>query len=358
MYSSLSLTQFRSYSDAYFELSPNVTIVVGPNGSGKTNLLEAVYVLSQGTSFRVADKDLIANREAWFRIEGQFGEQRRILTYDLERKPAKQFSLDGVKKQRLAYQQRVPLVLFEPDELRLLQGSPQRRREYIDSCLSRLWPDAGPIRGRFERTLLQRNNVIKHASTRSQRLLDDELFVWDIKLAEYAAALVHLRLQLVKLWNNHVSDTYSRLAGRHSRVIITYRSDVDIAAYKTSFLQRLQHNRHQDVARGFTTVGPHRDDISVELDGQGAALSASRGEVRSLVLSLKLTELALLETQHAQPPLLLLDDVFSELDMSRRLALANLAMMRQTIITTTDIDSIVAHFPDSYGIIETQHQLR
>jgi len=357
MYSSLSLTQFRSYHDAYFELSPNVTIVVGPNGSGKTNLLEAVYVLSQGSSFRVADKDLIAAHETWFRIEGQFGDQRRILTYDMERQPAKQFSLDGVKKQRLTYPQRVPLVLFEPDELRLLQGSPQRRRDYIDGCLSRLWPDAGTIRGRFERTLLQRNNIIKHAHTRPLSSLEDELFVWDIKLAEYAAALVNLRLQLVKLWNNHVSDTYSRLAGRQSHVIITYRSDVDTSVYKTSFLQRLHHNRQQDVARGFTTVGPHRDDISIELDGQEAALSASRGEVRSLVLSLKLTELALLEAQHDRPPLLLLDDVFSELDTSRRLALANLAMTRQTIITTTDIDSIAVHFPDSYGIIET-HQLR
>ena len=351
-YTSLSLTNFRSYRDHMVHFSPSVTIIVGPNGSGKTNLLEALYVLSQGSSFRVSDKDLIHHDATWFRLEGMHGDQRRILTYSTPKIPAKQFSIDGIKKQRLNYQQKVPVVLFEPNELRMLSGSPQRRRDYLDTLISRLWMDGGPRRSRFERALLQRNNIIKQAHEQPLGALEDQLFVWDIKLAEYAAALVGYRLQLVAEWNARLSELYSAIAATPSTVTVQYKTESQTENYKASLLKHLAARRGSDIVRGFTSVGPHRDDITILLNGVDAAVSASRGELRTLILALKIIELTILNNVSDRRPLLLLDDVFSELDARRRQALAELARDFQTVITTTDADIVSGYFAKDYHMID------
>lgn len=340
IYHSLQLQQFRSYADFEVEFSPDVTIIVGPNGSGKTNLLEAVYVLSQGTSFRVADKELVRRDMPFGRAEGRYGDQQRIFLFDPHVKPPKQFSIDGNKKHRLHASQRVPVVLFEPDELRLLSGSPQRRRDYMDGLLARLWPVAARQRGQFERALLQRNNILKQAAERGGQQYGDELFVWDIKFSEYASALVAHRMNLITRWNERLGDLYSAIAQSPSMVEVHYKSDLAAHPkdYMTGLLHALQGRRAHDIARGFSGAGPHRDDITVLLNGVDAAVSASRGEVRTLLLALKIIELDLLAAQSEHPPLLLLDDVFSELDAVRREALTKLTRQYQTIITTTDAD--------------------
>ncbi|MGD8373739.1 MAG: DNA replication and repair protein RecF [Candidatus Woesebacteria bacterium] len=352
-YSSLSLKNFRSYVDYFVDFSPGVNIVVGQNGSGKTNLLEAVYVLSYGSSFRVSDKEMVKNDAQWFRVDGVYDEQRRILTYKQEGKPAKQFTLDGVKNQRLMYAQRVPLVLFEPNELRLLNGSPQRRRDYLDVLIGRLWPAAGRCKGQFERALLQRNNMLKQAAEYSSKTLDDQFFVWDIKLAEYAQAVVQNRLKVVDIWNGQLSELYSSLAGTNYSVKVDYKTDILAQDYKQQFIAKLNESRQKDIYRGYTSVGPHRDDYTVILNGSDAAVSASRGEVRCLVLAIKMIELNLLKDLSERKPILLMDDVFSELDASRRQALAKLAKDYQTIITTTDADHVTSHFAGEYKVIKS-----
>jgi DNA replication and repair protein RecF len=352
-YTALSLTHFRSYVQADVTFSPGVTILVGPNGSGKTNLLEALVVLSQGSSFRVADRDLIQYHQPWFRLQAIEDERPRTMTYSTDKQPAKQFVIDGHKKQRLSYQQKVPLVLFEPTELRLLEGSPQRRREYIDGLISRLWIDGGSRRSRYERALLQRNNILKQATERSLASLEDELFVWDIKLAEYATALVESRLLLIEKWNEQLSELYSTIAGRTTVVGINYDTELQTEQYKADLLKHLAHRRSSDIVRGFTSVGPHRDDFVIQLSGVNAAVSASRGELRTLLLALKIIELRLLHTITERRPLLLLDDVFSELDTTRRQALAKLADQFQTVITTTDADIVKRYFTQ-YHRIEPQ----
>ena len=354
-YHSLWLQNFRSYRDDSIEFTPGVNIIVGPNGSGKTNLLEALYVLSQGASFRVADKDLVRYNASGFRLEGLQEQQRRILAYSPHGPgPTKQFSLDGVKKQRLSYQQRVPVVLFEPDELRLLTGSPSRRRVYMDTLLAQLWPEAARLKNQFERALLQRNNILKHSQHTAPRVLEDRLFVWNIKLAEYAAGLVARRLEVARRYNQRIADLYASIAQHPSEVEVCYQTDISLANYKSNLLQQLITHSAADAQRGFTSAGPHRDDFSIMLNGKPAAVSASRGETRTLVLVLKMIELELLAQQHDRPPLLLLDDVFSELDAARRQALARLSRQYQTIITTTDADAIIKHFLEAdYNIIAT-----
>lgn len=354
-YHSLTLHNFRSYRDYSVEFAPGVNIIVGPNGSGKTNLLEALYVLSHGSSFRANDRDMVAHGEQWFRLEGAYDDTQRVLTCQVQAVGhiEKQFSLDAVKKARLTHAQRVPVVLFEPDHLRLLRESPSHRREYIDTLLVKISPDFTWVKHQFERVLLQRNNILKRRLPPAAR--DDQLFVWDIKLAEFGEQIVARRRELLAEFAARMSDMYSTIARHNHTVRLTYESSVpDGSDYRTGLLKQLQQHAQRDSERGFTTVGPHRDDLLVELDGSPAAVAASRGEVRSLLLALKMIELGILHKKYDVPPLLLLDDVFSELDAARRQALAALAKDYQTLITTTDADAIIEHFLDRYKIIATE----
>jgi DNA replication and repair protein RecF len=352
-YKNLKLQGFRSYDSHAIKLNPGVNIVVGPNGSGKTNLLEALYVISTGTSFRASDRDLVRRDAAWFRIEAAYDDDTRVLTYSLEdTQSPKHFNLDGVKRVRLSYQQKIPVVLFEPDHLRLLNGSPSARRDYLDGVLGRLQPDFARARSQFERALLQRNNILKHAERRSQAL-DDQLFVWNIKLAELAENIAERRLGLIDFINGRVDELYSHIADAPSKVHLEYESELSIKSYKQSMLTRLESHLDKDILRGFTGVGPHRDDFSVHLNGARSDVTASRGEMRSLLLTLKMIELQLLSEQNTHTPLLLLDDVFSELDSVRRRTLATLARPYQTIITTTDADIVKDYFDKDISIIST-----
>lgn len=353
-YKSLKLQNFRSYDMHATRLSPGVNIVVGPNGSGKTNLLEALYVVSTGSSFRAADRALVRHGAPWFRIEAAYDDDTRVLTYSLEEMQSpKHFNLDGVKRVRLSYQQKMPVVLFEPDHLRLLSGSPSARRDYLDGVLARLQPDFARTHSQFERALLQRNNILKHAERRSEAL-DDQLFVWNIKLAELSEYIAERRLGLLAFINERIDSVYSRIADAPSAVHLEYVSELAASRYKQAMLSRLESQLDKDIQRGFTGVGPHRDDFAVHLNGARSEVTASRGEMRSLLLTLKMIELELLNEQNLHPPLLLLDDVFSELDSARRRTLAALARPYQTVITTTDADIVKNYFDESVAIIETR----
>jgi DNA replication and repair protein RecF len=339
-FASLALHNFRSYSRYAVALGDGVNIIVGPNGSGKTNLLEAIYVLSTGGTFRGSERDLVAHSSDWFRLEGVWDDQQRIMTYQTlsAQKAEKQFNIDGAKKVRLTHSQRVPVVLFEPDHLRLLTDSPSARRNYLDGLLISLQSDYSWLKHQFERVLLQRNNLLK--SRLAPGALDDSLFVWDIKFAELASNVVGRRRDLVEAISSRLSDLYSDIARKKSVVEMHYVSSIPAENYQAQVLHSLQRRRSDDMIRGFTTVGPQRDDFKLILNGSPAEASASRGETRTLLLALKIVEFELISKQSGHQPLLLLDDVFSELDASRRQALAGLTKSCQTIITTTDADAI------------------
>lgn len=334
--------------------APGVNVIVGPNGSGKTNLLEALYVLSHGTSFRGADREMVAHGNDWFRLHAVYDGLERTLTCKLESPSVidKQFTLDGVKRVRLTHNQRVPVVLFEPEHLRLLRDSPSQRREYLDGLLVKLHPDYSWLKHQFERVLLQRNNVLKKHLSAVMR--DDQLFAWDISFADLAEQIVRRRRELVAMIGSRISEIYSDIARASHTVVVQYEQKIAGDDYRAALLNALQTTVQHDSDRGFTTVGPHRDELIVLLDGVPALAAASRGEMRSLLLALKIIELEMVAEQSDTTPLLLLDDVFSELDTSRRKALASLANKYQTLITTTDADAVVGHFLDGYNGIETQ----
>jgi DNA replication and repair protein RecF len=348
MIADIRLQHFRSYADAGFEFSPEVNIIVGPNASGKTNLLEALLVLARGSSYRAADAELLSHHQPWARLDANTPDGKRVLKLEHHGPVGitKNFVIAERPFKRLPRGKLLPVVLFEPDHLRLLSGSPELRREFIDTLLENLQPGYGTLRRQYKRSLLQRNRLLKQPM-----LPTEQLFVWNIRLSELGGQIVAQRLQLLDQLNARLPEVYSQLAKQESQVVLEYRSQSATNQYATQLLHRLEANQHIDQQRGFTTNGPHRDDIQLLLNSHAATTAASRGESRSLLLSLKVLELQLIEAAYNQKPLLLLDDVFSELDGARRRALTEVIAGYQSFITTTDADIVVQHFMDRASVI-------
>ena len=338
----VTVNNVRSYELFSADIHPQTTLILGDNGTGKTTLLEAIYIVHRGTSFRGRDRDIIphGHTHAEVKIElSSDGSRRLSISHTPDDKVTKEFIIGGTKSARLPVAHRLPVVLFEPDELRLLTSSPQRRRELIDGIISRLSPTYQTVLGRFQRTLLQRNELLKQFETMNSGAWESHLFAWDVKLAELSATIVKARRNFIIHCNSYLSPIYSKLASMPHAVSARYVSSIsaDDDTLQQAILHRLESSRQSDALRGFTSTGPHRDDIELLLDGHLAAETASRGEMRSIMLAFKLLEVELQEHHSGQKPLLLLDDVFSELDPSREQALIKALENYQTIITATNL---------------------
>lgn len=348
MIANLRLQHFRSYDDAAFEFSPGVNIIVGPNASGKTNLLEAVLVVSQGSSYRGKDTELIGFEQPWARLDARTGEnEERVMKLVAEPQPSKSYELSGKPYKRLSLQHTLPVVLFEPNHLQLLSGSPERRRNYLDELLEHTVSNYGATIRNYRRVLSQRNALLK----RAKRPTNEELFVWNLRLSEFGAHVARQRAELAQTIDSRLTECYKQLSGRDTETHLVYETRFPLDAYESKMIGKLETDLSLDIARGFTGAGPHRDDFRTLFDGHEAAEAASRGETRTLVLALKIIELEQVQAARGQQPLLLLDDVFSELDGARRHALTDHLAVYQTFITTTDADIVSKHFTDASTII-------
>ncbi|MGI9027235.1 MAG: DNA replication/repair protein RecF [Candidatus Saccharimonadales bacterium] len=345
----LRLQQYRSYVDASFELGAGVTIVVGPNAAGKTNLLEAIMVACVGKSYRARDTSLVRRDQPWARVDVHTSDNV-LRTTKLQTDPAgrlqKTFEIDGKVYKRFPVAHRQPVVLFEPNDLQLIESEPGLRRSYLDDLVEQYIPAYEQHQAHYKRVLAQRNALLKQGSRGSS-----QLFAWNLRLVDLGEQLVKQRLTLLATINKSIAATYTMIAKDDKKIKLHYESSIDVLNYGTNLLKKLESSVELDMARGFTGSGPHRDDVVVYFGDQPALLSASRGEIRTLLLALKIIELQVLERERGVRPLLLLDDVFSELDGARRRALTKLLKDYQTIITTTDADSVIANFSDGYSVI-------
>jgi len=356
MITDLRLQNFRSYKDESFELSPGVNIVVGPNASGKTNLLEAVLVLARGSSYRAADQELVRFNQPWARLDGHTEDSatRTVkVVAEAGGKTNKNFEMYGKAFKRLSLAHSLPVVLFEPNHLQLFVGGPERRRDYLDDLLEQTTPGYATIRRQYRRALAQRNSLLKQAG----RASETQFFPWNIRLSQLAGQIARARSELVDGLNSELGSLYKKLSKSRAKVAASYEGRWAPAHYESHFLKKLESSLHDDQARGFTSTGPHREDLAVLFDGHAAQAAASRGEVRTVVLALKILELKLLEQARDTTPLLLLDDVFSELDGARRHALTDYLAPYQTFITTTDADVVLEYFTASCNIIPVQSQV-
>jgi DNA replication and repair protein RecF len=329
----VAIQNVRSHQQAMVEFSPGVTVITGPNGSGKTTLLESIYISLQGTSFKGSDKDVLRRDTPWWRIDVLFDdEQKRIVKFDPSKTTGrKQFVVDEKTTYRLPTKSKYPIVLFEPDDLRLLHGSPTRRRQFIDRFISQLNPLYGVALRKYDRSLKQRNNLLKHSQTG-----DDQLFVWDISLAEHGAYIIEQRIAFIEQINSKLNGAYLDIAHTNDEVSMHY-SHTFVGDVKSKLLHELQLSTARDRIVGSTSIGPHRHDVIFQFNHSPALSVASRGEARTVVLALKFLEVEIIEQLTDLKPLILLDDVFSELDLSRQKSLSDTIRSHQIIITSTHV---------------------
>lgn len=336
----IRVSHVRSYELFSTQLDPGITLILGRNGTGKTTLLESVHLLLMGTSFRGRDRDMIAHdstRADMLLIDGTSAERRASLQLASDDKVKKSFRIDAKTTARLPTQYRRPVVLFEPDELRLLSSSPERRRQFFDRLLARLYPSYASTLHRYQRILLQRNELLKHREDTPSSTWNDHLFIWDIKFAEAARQITEQRRDFILTSNQTLSNTYSRIAESDHTIHAVYHSPIPVDTYQQKLIDQLHHNRVSDSYRGYTTVGPHRDDFGIYIDSHLANETASRGEMRTIMLAYKLFEVELQNELTGHAPLILMDDVFSELDTRREQHLMHALSDYQTIITATDL---------------------
>lgn len=345
----LSLRDFRSWDHVDIELATGATIFVGANGNGKTNLLEAMGYVSTLTSHRVAtDTPLIRSGANHAQIGARVVNGGRELTVDI------QLNAGAPNRARI---NRSPVrrpreilgilntVLFAPEDLALVRGDPSERRRFLDDLLTARLPRMAGVRADYDRVLRQRAALLKTAG-RNPRADLSTLDVWDGHLAVHGAALLEQRLRLVGELSPFVAASYLAIAPESRPAALRYRGtvtaglpvaeDPDVELIEALFLQELAQNRQKELDRGVCLVGPHRDDVELILGTDPAKGFASHGESWSFALSLRLAAFELLRS-HGTDPVLLLDDVFAELDGRRRRALAAVAIEAEQVIITAAV---------------------
>ncbi len=344
----------RSHKDYIIEFSPEVTIITGANGSGKTTLLEAIHLTLQGSSFKGSDGELLKKDLLWWRIDTEFtNSEIRTIKFDSQKVTSrKQFTIDNKTTARIPQKNKYPVVLFEPEDLRLLHGSPTRRRRFIDIFISQLNPLYGPTLRKYERALKQRNNVLKSLAKNHLSSQDDTLFAWNVSLAEHGAFIIEQRIAFIEQINQNLTKIYQEIAGTNDDVSVHY-SHTFVGDIKQKLLNELHAHTNKDIYLGSTSVGPHRHDVIFEINTSPALSVASRGEARTIVLALKFLEVDIIEQLIDKQPIILLDDVFSELDATRQKLLTSQLKGHQIIIT-----SATSHAGESLRHVELDTNAR
>lgn len=331
----LELTDFRNYISESFDLTSGTTVVIGDNGQGKTNLAEALTFLATLASFRSAPTDALV------RVGASSAVIRATVRHDDGRESLIEIELVAVGRNRVQVNRQklgrvrdllgtVRVTVFSPDDLVLIKGGPTDRRRFMDDTLVALAVKYDAVRLEIDRIVRQRNTLLKQSGGRSTDDIEVTLDVWDAKFAAIADQFGHARATLVARLAPMVHEAYEELAGTPTAIELRYEPE-----WRTTGLAAaLAASRQADLRRGVSTVGPHRDEVQVFIGGLPARTHASQGEQRTLALALRLAGHRLVTERTGSAPVLVLDDVLSELDDRRAAALLGHLPPGQVVITT------------------------
>ncbi|MCX6021352.1 MAG: DNA replication/repair protein RecF [Chloroflexi bacterium] len=382
----LQLQNYRNYHMLDLALPDGVTVIHGDNAQGKTNLLEAIYLLATGRSPRAgADRELVARcvPAGEYPIARAAATVQRVagpLTVEVliaaagwsdaaapgaAPAPArtgaaqKRVRINGAPRRLLDLIGNLPAVLFTPDDLDLVAGAPAGRRRFLDVMLSQLDPRYARVLSRYQRVLLQRNHLLKQIGEGQATVA--ELGVWDASLLDDGASIVQQRLSALDQLAPLAAACHARLTDGKEALSVGYQTadgiaaGADLAAVREALAAALRRLRPRELAQGLTLAGPHRDDLTLVVNGAPVGTFGSRGQQRTVSLALKLGEADLLRSDGREAPVLLLDDVLSELDPARRRALAETARgFSQVLITTAELDGFPASLLTDANLLTVQ----
>lgn len=339
----LFLKNFRNYAEERFEFCDGLNVLFGKNAQGKTNCAEAVFYLCTGTSPRARrDRQLIRNGEECAVISAECQGLYGSTTISAEiRENGREVKVNGNKISRNAdLIGNVYAVFFSPQELRLIQDGPDERRRFLNISISQLSKPYYTALLRYNKILEQRNNLLKN---RDLQMVYDTLPVWDEQLCKYAAVIAYQRAEYIKKLSPLARGAHAHLTDGQEELAITpekkYKgSEEELAA---RLFSELSNNYDRDIRLGYTATGPHRDDLNISINGADAKSFASQGQARTAALSVKLAEVEIFRQLSGEYPVLILDDVMSELDLPRRKKLVERTEGLQTILTCTHAERVL-----------------
>lgn len=336
----LQFENYRNLKNGFIQPCEEVNVIYGDNAQGKTNLLEALWLFCGGHSFRGSkDKEIIKFGEDFTKLDLRFFGQERIQNATIAIKNGKkQVKINGINKNSAASLiEKYCAVVFSPEHLNLIKRGPSERRKFIDSAICREKLQNAVVLSKYNRVLSQRNSLLKEIF--KQPNLEETLAVWDNPLIFNGAMLIKKRIEYVKMLSLCAAEFHSGISGGNEKLEIKYLSSINaeendsVEQIQEKFKNYVNNYHKEDIKTGFTTKGPHRDDIEILINGKNARLFASQGQQRSAVLSLKLAEAKVLDEQMGEKPIILLDDVMSELDSKRQDFLLNKLDNCQVFIT-------------------------
>ncbi|NLM37759.1 MAG: DNA replication/repair protein RecF [Firmicutes bacterium] len=347
----IRINNFRNYDHAEVELVPGLNILCGKNGQGKTNFLEAVAFLTLGRSFRTSrDEDLIKEDKKGFYLKGEFQSNEENLILEVGN------ALDRVvvKVNRVVHRTkkelfgRVRTVVFTPEDLQIIKGGPEKRREFLDLYLAQAYPDYRQVYLRFYRTLYQRNALLKNFREGYHDY--NQLEVWTNHLVEEGSRVVLFRQQALGELNPWINHYHQIMSNDRETLGCAYKfgrdlfQELDLVRIREQFRRLLQVRSEEEIRRGYTLTGPHRDDLQIMMNDRfELRVYGSQGQQRTAALALKLAIVDLIKQRQGAAPLLLLDDVFSEFDSERKRELLSLLTSgTQTILSTTELSTTTA----------------
>lgn len=331
--SKIKINNFRNYNLQEINLEKNINVFYGENAQGKTNIIESIFLCSMGRSFRTnKDKEMIKLNSENAIIEIEYQKTDRDGKIKIELGNRKNVYISGIKIKKLSeLLGNINVVIFTPDDINILKGGPQNRRKFLDIMISQLKPNYMHNLNLYLKTLEQRNNYLRQI--REENKDENLLEIWDEKLAEYAVTISKYRNEYMEKIQEKIEKIHNEITDDKEEIEIEYITECD---NKENFLNLLKSRRKLDIIKGFTTKGVHRDDFVIYINKKRLDIYGSQGQHRTAILSLKLSELNIIEEEIGEYPILLLDDFMSELDQKRRNHFLEKIDNTQVIITCTD----------------------
>ncbi len=329
----IKIKNFRNYKFEEIILDKDINLFYGENAQGKTNIIEAIFLTSMGKSFRAKkDKEMINLDSESAEVEIEFEKSDRDGKIKIELFNKKNIYLNGIKLKKLSeLLGNINIVIFTPDDINILKGSPQNRRRFLDIMISQLKPNYMYHLNLYLKTIEQRNNYLKQIKeeNKDEKLLD----IWDEKLIEEADIIFKYRNEYMEKIKNKIKNIHKEITNNKEDIEVSYFSECES---KDSYFNLLRQRRKLDIIKGFTTKGIHRDDFFIKINNKELDVYGSQGQHRTAILSLKLSELNIVKDEIGEAPILLLDDFMSELDENRIRSFLSKIENTQVIITCTE----------------------